>query len=187
MIKDVEALISEARDVLNKAEENHMRVIADIACLCKRALQKGNKIIIFGNGGSASDSQHIVCEFVGRFKTERRAYPAVCLASNVSSLTAIANDFGYNEVFKRQIEALAEKGDIVWGITTSGNSPNVIEALKEARKKKITTVGFTGKDGGKIKEYADYCLIAPSFNTPRIQEFHILAGHIICELAENNI
>ncbi|MBI2851735.1 MAG: D-sedoheptulose 7-phosphate isomerase [Chloroflexi bacterium] len=149
--------------------------------------RSGGKVIIFGNGGSAADAQHIAGELVGRFKLERRAFPAIALNSNTSIITALANDYGYETVFSRQIEALASEKDVVVGISTSGNSPNVINALKAARNKGATTIGLTGGDGGRMVEVCDLCLIVPSQSTPRIQEAHITIGHIICELVEREL
>lgn len=148
------------------------------------ALRGGGKVIIFGNGGSAADAQHIAAELVGRFKLERQALPAICLNTNTSILTALGNDYGYDSVFRRQIEALANEKDIVIGISTSGNSPNVNEAIKTAKKLGAKTIGLTGGSGGQLAKLADTALVVPSDNTPRVQEFHITIGHIICELVE---
>lgn len=150
------------------------------------SLKKGGKLIIFGNGGSASDAQHIAAELVGRFKKDRLALPAIALTVNTSIITALANDFGYDTVFARQIEALAKKPDIVLGISTSGKARNVCMGLKQAKKMGISTIALTGCDGGEIKNNADFSLIIPSNVTARIQECHILVGHIICELIEES-
>ncbi|MEK6967034.1 MAG: D-sedoheptulose 7-phosphate isomerase [Nanoarchaeota archaeon] len=145
------------------------------------------KILIFGNGGSAADAQHFAAELVGRYKMERQGLPAIALTTDTSAITAIANDYGYDEIFSRQVEALANSGDLVVGITTSGNSPNVILALEKAKKIGCKTVGFGGKDGGKLKDIADMTIIVPSSNTPRIQETHITIIHIVCELLEKEM
>jgi D-sedoheptulose 7-phosphate isomerase len=147
----------------------------------------GGKLILLGNGGSAADAQHIACELVGRFLLERRALEAVALSTDTSILTCLGNDYGYDRIFERQIEACAKPGDVVVGISTSGNSPNVIRAVKRAKKAGCTTIGMTGRGGGKLKGMVDVLLNVPSEETPRIQESHILMGHIICELVERGI
>jgi len=149
-----------------------------------KSLANGGKVIIFGNGGSAADSQHFAAELVGRFKKERAPLAAIALTVNTSALTAIANDYGYDVVFARQIEAIGKKGDIAIGLSTSGNSKNVIEALRKARKLGMATVGLLGWDGGKIKDECDIAMIVPSTDTPRIQEAHITIIHILCELID---
>jgi D-sedoheptulose 7-phosphate isomerase len=148
---------------------------------------KGNKVLLFGNGGSAADAQHIAAEFVGRFAFERRALPALALSVNTSCVTAIGNDYGFDLVFSRQIEALGREGDVAIGISTSGNSQNVLQGLSAARKLGLSTVALTGCNGGKLKSAVDHCICAPSNETPRIQECHLLIGHIICELVERTI
>ena len=154
-----------------------------IEAICS-ALKSGRKVLLMGNGGSAADAQHIAGELVGRFKKERKAIPAISLSTDTSILTAIGNDYGFEKVFERQIEALGEKGDVVIGISTSGNSPNVVKALETANKMKLVTIGLTGKDGGAIAGMVDYCLNVSSNSTPRIQEVHITAGHVICEMVD---
>lgn len=149
-----------------------------------KALQKGNKVVLFGNGGSAADAQHIACELAGKFKKERRGLPAIALTTNTSALTAIANDYSYDDVFSRQVEGIVGKGDIAVGISTSGNSVNVIKGIKAAREKGALTVGLTGATGGKLGKIVDICIKVPSNDTPRIQEMHITIGHIICQLVE---
>ena len=150
-------------------------------------LKSGKKVLLMGNGGSAADAQHIAGELVGRFKKERKAIPAISLSTDTSILTAIGNDYGFEKVFERQIEALGNKGDVVIGISTSGNSENVYRAMKLAKKMGLTTIGLLGNDGGKIKNLSDIALVVPSKNTPRIQETHITIGHIICEGVERII
>jgi D-sedoheptulose 7-phosphate isomerase len=147
-------------------------------------LKSGGKLLIMGNGGSASDAQHIAAELVGRCLKDRKGLPAIALTTDTSILTAVGNDYGYDEVFRRQVEALGAPGDLVWGISTSGNSENVYRALKFARSGKIRTAALLGRGGGKIRDVADFCVIVPSNDTPRIQEAHITIGHIICEEAE---
>ncbi|MFA5161432.1 MAG: SIS domain-containing protein [Elusimicrobiales bacterium] len=162
-------------------------IAGDIEALAAKtadALENGKKILLMGNGGSASDAQHIAAEFVGRYKTRRGGLPAYSLCDNCCTLTAVGNDFSFEDVFARQIEALACEGDIVVAITTSGNSGNIIKAMKAARQKGCFVALLSGGDGGLAKAHADAAILAPSKNTPRIQECHILIGHIICEIAE---
>lgn len=161
--------------------------IIEITNLIIACLKKNGKVILFGNGGSASDSQHIAAEFVGRFKKNRHALPAVALTTNTSVLTALANDYGYDIVFAKQLEALAQKNDIVIGISTSGKAKNVISGVKQAKKMGLKTVALSGGDGGELVKLADISLIVPSSITPRIQEAHITIGHIICELVEEAV
>ena len=151
------------------------------------AYKEKKKVVLFGNGGSAADAQHLAGELVGKFYLERKALAAIALTTNTSELTAIANDYSFNRVFARQVEALANPGDIVIGITTSGNSLNVIEGIKEAKLRGAVTIGFTGASGGKLKENLDYLLAVPSEDTPHIQESHITVGHIICYLVEKEL
>jgi len=161
--------------------------IARISALLVDAIDKGCKVLLFGNGGSAADAQHIAAEFVGRFAFNRPALPALALSVNTSCVTAIGNDYGFDLVFSRQIEALGRAGDVAIGISTSGNSSNVRHGLSAARQIGLTTVALTGCTGGKVKNEVDYCICAPSNDTPRIQECHILIGHIISELVEETI
>ncbi len=145
------------------------------------------KVILFGNGGSAADAQHIAAEFVGKFYLERKSLPALAFHTNTSVVTATANDYGYSKIFERQVESLVNKGDVVIGLSTSGNSPNVIKGIEKAKEFGAVTIGFTGENSSKIEEVADICLKIPSSDTPRIQEGHIIVGHIICYLVENEI
>ncbi|MDB2670811.1 D-sedoheptulose 7-phosphate isomerase [Candidatus Pseudothioglobus singularis] len=154
------------------------------AQICIDCLKNGGKILLFGNGGSAADAQHIAAELVGRFKAERKSLPAIALTTDTSVLTAIGNDFGYAHVFDRQVEALANKGDIAIGISTSGNSINVINALKVASKLNCNTIGFSGQRGGEMNKICNINLAVPSEDTARIQEMHILIGHTICHLID---
>lgn len=159
--------------------------IKEISDLLIDTLKRGGKVMIFGNGGSASDSQHIAAELVGRFKKDRNGLPAIALTTNTSILTAIANDYGYEIVFAKQIEALAAKNDIAIGISTSGKAKNVANGIKQAKKMGLKTVALTGADGGELVKLADVSLIVPSSVTARIQEAHITIGHIICEMVED--
>ncbi len=164
--------------------EGERAVITRMAGEWAKALGGSGKVLLFGNGGSAADSQHIAAELMGRFARERRALPAIALTVNTSNLTAISNDYSYEEVFARQIEALGRPGDVAVGISTSGNSPNVVKALERAKAAGLVTQALTGQRGGKCAEVADLALRAPSNDTPRIQELHITVGHIVCDLVE---
>src|SRR5579864_2290897 len=159
----------------------HTEICAEVAERIIRAFRRGNKVLLFGNGGSAADAQHIAAEFVGRFYLDRPALPAQALTVNTSSLTAIGNDYAYDQIFSRQIEAFGQAGDVAIGISTSGNSRNVIEALRAAKRKDLIAIGMTGESGGQLKAEVDHCICVPSGDTPRIQEAHILIGHILCE------
>ena len=152
-----------------------------------KAYKHKKKILLFGNGGSAADAQHIAAEFVGKFYKNRDSLPALAFHTNTSVVTATANDFGYDLIFERQVSSFAEKGDIAIGISTSGNSANVVKGLIKAKEKGAITVGLTGQNKNKIEEITDYCLKMPSTDTPRIQEGHITVGHIICYLVENEL
>lgn len=186
MKKQIEAIFKESICVkANTLADNGAQIEAAIKVFTK-ALQKGNKILFFGNGGSAADSQHIAAELIGRFKKERRALPAIALTTDTSILTALGNDYGYDAVFARQIEALGKKGDVAVGISTSGNSKNVIEAVKKAKAMGLATVSLTGCGGGSLAKLTDIKLIVPSSDTARIQESHICIAHTICELVENH-
>lgn len=168
------------------ANQELIELIQGAALACIRALETGGKLILFGNGGSAADAQHLSAELIGRYLRERRALAAMALTTNTSSLTAIGNDYSYEEVFSRQMEAIGNKGDVAIGISTSGNSQNVIRALLVAKKKALVTVGMTGSSGGEMRDKTDYCLCIPSEHTPRIQEAHIAVGHILCEIIEEH-
>jgi len=161
--------------------------ILDISEIVIDCLKKGGKIIIFGNGGSASDSQHIAAELVGRFKKDRPGLAAIALTTNTSILTAVANDYGYDIIFAKQVEALGAKNDVVIGISTSGKARNVACGIKQAKKMGLKTIALTGGDGGELAKLADVALIVPSCVTARIQEAHITIGHIICEIAEESL
>ena len=169
------------------ALEVQVDLIEQIGSVLISALSSNKRVFICGNGGSAADAQHIAAELVGRFKKERRGLPAIALTTDTSILTAVANDYGYEQVFARQIEALASAGDVLIGISTSGNSPNVVEAVKAARSIGVTTIGLTGGSGGTLKALCDETLIVPSDITARIQEAHILVGHILCEMIDERL
>jgi len=166
-------------------DDNFQDLVVRVALQIVKSLRSGGKVIFLGNGGSAADAQHLAAEFTGRFLGERPALAAVALSVNTSSLTAIGNDYGFDFVFARQLEALGKEGDVAVGISTSGNSPNVIRALDIAKSKSIYSVALTGRTGGKMKSVADCMISIPSDETPRIQECHILTGHLICEIVEH--
>ena len=171
-----------------KTAQATLEYIADpleiAANFCIDSLQNGGKILIFGNGGSAADAQHIAAEMVGRYKVERKGLAAIALTTDTSALTSIGNDYGYNHVFDRQVEALANKGDVVIGISTGGSSSNVISALKLAKDIECKTIGFSGRDGGEMNALCDVNLVIPAEDTPRIQEMHIVIGHTNCHLID---
>ena len=168
-------------------EPGMLATLTRAAALIADSLRGGGKVLAFGNGGSAADATHIAAELVGRFLAERRALPALSLSDNASAVTAIANDYGYDRVFARQVEALGAAGDVAIGISTSGRSANVLAGLEAARGRGLSTIGLTGADGGPLRSAADVCIEAPSSETPRIQEAHILIAHILCELAERDV
>ena len=171
-----------------KASQNTLESIVDqietASKICINSLKNGGKILIMGNGGSAADAQHIAAELVGRYKTERKGLPAIALTTDTSTITSIANDYGFLHVFERQVEALAHKDDVIIGISTGGTSPNVVNALTAANKLDCKTIGLSGKDGGDFNALCDINLVVNSNDTPRIQEMHILIGHTICHLIE---
>ena len=176
--------VQESLDVKMALVRENTRTIAQIAALILKRLKSGNKLLLFGNGGSAADAQHIAAELIGRYHTDRKALPAVALTTDTSVLTAVGNDYGFQEVFARQISALGCPGDVALAISTSGNSPNVLKGVVAARRAGMHTVGLTGRTGGKIKALVDYCLCVPSSTTARIQEAHIMMGHIVSYLVE---
>lgn len=162
----------------------YAKEVSDVVDVILEALKNDKKVLIAGNGGSAADAQHFAGEFVGRFLKERAGLPAVALTTDSSVLTCIGNDYGYNTVFSRQINALGNRGDVFIGISTSGNSENIIEAFHECKEKGITTVALLGKDGGKLKDMADHVMLVPFAETPRVQEIHTMTVHMICEMVE---
>ena len=162
-------------------------LISEISKEIIKAYQNRKKVILFGNGGSAADAQHIAAEFVGKFYKDRESLPALAFHTNTSVVTATANDFGYEFIFERQVSSFVEDGDVVIGLSTSGNSPNVIKGLQKAKEKGAITVGFTGAKQNKIEDLVNYCVKIPSNDTPRIQEGHITVGHIICYLVEKEL
>ena len=161
--------------------------MVEVARLIAAAFRDGHKVLLFGNGGSATDAAHIAAEFVGRYKRERRALPALALATDIAAITCIANDYGFDELFARQIHAHGQKGDIAIAISTSGNSPNVLKGVAAARERGLITVGWTGGSGGRLAALVQYPFVVPSPVTARIQESHITLGHVLCELAEEQL
>lgn len=178
----IQASIDTKKQILQ--DETLLNTVEQVANLITAAFKKGNRIYFCGNGGSAADAQHLAAEFSGRFYTDRKALPAEALHCNTSYLTAVANDYGYDVVFSRMIDGIGEAGDVVIGLSTSGNSINIIKAFEVAKTKGITTIAFTGASGGKMKGLCDHLINVPSGDTPRIQESHITLGHIICQLVE---
>ena len=179
--------IKDSIHVKEQLAKNSLRVVMQIADEILRAYQKGNKVVWFGNGGSAADAQHLSAELMGKFYLNRKALESIALTTNTSALTAIANDYDFSEIFARQIEALVKPGDVAIGISTSGNSPNVIRGIEQAKKQGAVTVALTGATGGKLKTSADYLVAVPSTDVARIQESHIMIGHIICYLVEKEL
>lgn len=168
-------------------DEELLNKIVEVCKLCVELYRGKNKTILAGNGGSAADAQHIAAELVGRYGFDRPSIPSLALTTDTSNLTAIGNDYGYDKVFSRQLEGMGQEGDIFIGISTSGNSKNIINAFEVAKQKGIKTVALVGRDGGKMAKMADIALVVPSDSTPRIQESHILIGHIICDIIEKEI
>ena len=162
----------------------NLEVIVSVVEAITAALKAGNKILLFGNGGSAADAQHLAAEFVNRFIIERPPLPAIALSTDTSIITSIGNDYDFSEIFSKQIRAIGQAGDVAWGISTSGSSPNIIKAIEVAKKIGMVTIGLTGKDGGQIAKMVDYSLNVSSNSTPRIQEVHITVGHVICEMID---
>jgi D-sedoheptulose 7-phosphate isomerase len=179
-------IISESISVKNKtlADEQLISTVEKVTQAILHALQNSNRVYFCGNGGSAADAQHLAAEFSGRFYTDRDALPAEALHCNTSYLTAVANDYSFDVIYSRLIKGIGNKGDVLVGLSTSGNSKNILNAFEIAKQKGIITVGFTGETGGKMKTVSDYLINVPSTDTPRIQESHILIGHIVCQLVE---
>lgn len=182
----IQSRISESIETKQKllSNEKLLQTIEDVSRVIITAFTNGNKILFCGNGGSAADAQHLAAEFSGRFYLNRKALPAEALHVNTSYLTAVANDYGYDVVYARLVEGIGVKGDVLIGLSTSGNSINILKAFEAAKANGMITVAFTGESGGKMKEISDYLINVPSSVTPRIQEAHILVGHVICEIAE---
>jgi D-sedoheptulose 7-phosphate isomerase len=181
----IQASIDVKREVLKN--EALLSTIEKVVDVIVNAFQKGNRVYFCGNGGSAADAQHLAAEFSGRFYTDRKALPAEALHCNTSYLTAVANDYSYELVYSRMIDGIGQQGDVLAGLSTSGNSKNILNAFEKAKGKGMVTVGFTGGSGGAMKSCSDYLINIPSSDTPRIQESHIMVGHIICQLVEEKM
>jgi D-sedoheptulose 7-phosphate isomerase len=184
----IREIIESSIDVKKQVLENEslLKRISDVADMITIAFKLGKHVYFCGNGGSAADAQHLAAEFSGRFYTDRKALPAEALHCNTSYLTAVANDYSFDVIYSRLIDGIGQDGDILIGLSTSGNSANILKAFETARSKKIVTIGFTGSTGGKMKALSDHLINIPSDDTPRIQESHIMVGHIICELVEKS-
>lgn len=184
MLNMIQNEIRAHQETVEKTREQLQNHIFTACIIAREVLKNGHKILLCGNGGSAADAQHIAAEFSGRYKKERRGLPAIALTTDTSVLTSIGNDYGFDRVFDRQVEALAQEGDLLIGISTSGQSKNVVRALSLAKNLGCKTIGLSGRDGGVMSEFCDVNIIVPSEDTPRIQEMHILIGHIICEACD---
>jgi D-sedoheptulose 7-phosphate isomerase len=185
-IKDIMDASIKVKQVL-LADDKIVGTITECVTVIVDAFNAGNKVLFCGNGGSAADAQHLAAEFSGRFYIDRDALPAEALHCNTSYLTAVGNDYSYDVIFSRLVQGVGKKGDVLIGLSTSGNSANIVNAFEMAKKKEMITIGFTGFTGGRMKELSDFLLNVPSTDTPRIQESHILVGHIICQLVEEKI
>ncbi|MDO9464960.1 MAG: D-sedoheptulose 7-phosphate isomerase [bacterium] len=187
MDKHIVEILEESIAVKQDIIANQIDVIVKMVNSIADVLSGGGKLLVFGNGGSAADAQHIAGELVGRFELERSALPAIALTTDSSVITSISNDYSFNEIFSRQIEALGTQKDMALGISTSGSSENVLAGIRKAKNMKLATIGFSGKEGGTLAKITDLCFIAPSSSTPRIQEAHITVIHIICKLVEERL
>ncbi len=185
ILSEISESISVKQHIL--ADASLVATVRQVADVCISAFRQGNRVLLAGNGGSAADAQHIAAEFVSRYAFDRPGLPSIAFTTDTSMLTAIGNDYGYDEIFRRQLEANGKQGDVFFGISTSGNSPNVLSALQRAPELGIVTVGLTGQGGVKMKACCDYCIQVPSTSTPRIQESHIMVGHIVCGIVETTL
>ena len=185
MMEMIHKEINAHKEVVEKTLEHLQSHIYTACIIATETLKNGNKILLFGNGGSAADAQHIAAELSGRYKSERRGLSGIALTTDTSVLTAVGNDFGFDKIYERQVEALARPGDLLIGISTSGHSKNVIRALSLGRNMGCKTIGLSGRDGGMMGEFCDVNLVVPSEDTPRIQEMHIMIGHIICQAIDD--
>jgi D-sedoheptulose 7-phosphate isomerase len=185
-MEKIKTIIADSINVKNQllADDRILQAVNDCIYLLVAAFKKGNKVLFCGNGGSASDAQHLAAEFSGRFYIDRDALPAEALHCNTSYITAVGNDYGFDVIYSRMIKGIGNKGDVLIGLSTSGNSKNIINAFKAAKENGMITIGFTGASGGKLKDVSDHLINVPSSDTPRIQESHIMLGHIICQLVE---
>src|ERR1700712_5373946 len=185
-MEKIKTIIAASINVKNKilADDKLLQIVKDCVSIIVTAFEKGNKVLFCGNGGSAADAQHLAAEFSGRFYTDRDALPAEALHCNTSYITAVGNDYGYDVIYSRMIKGIGNIGDVLVGLSTSGNSKNIINAFEIAKEKEMITIAFTGESGGKLKKLSDHLINVPSDDTPRIQESHITLGHIICQLTE---
>ena len=183
--EQIQASIDTKKNILK--DEALMQTIAQVGRECVDLYKNGKKTLLAGNGGSAADAQHIAAELVGRYGFDRPSIPSIALTTDTSNLTAIGNDYGYDKVFSRQMEGMGSQGDLFIGISTSGNSVNIVNAITAAKEKEVKTVALVGRDGGEMARIADYAIIVPSNDTPRIQESHILIGHMICDIIEKEL
>jgi D-sedoheptulose 7-phosphate isomerase len=181
----IQKRFKESAEVRNRFLKENLSRLLDVIKLISHCFEAGNKLFFFGNGGSAADAQHLAAEFVNRYIMDRPPLPAIALTTDTSILTSISNDFSFSEVFAKQLKALGKEGDVAVGISTSGTSPNIIKAFEVAKEMGMKTIALTGNDGGSLVKIADVSLVVPSSSTPRIQEVHILIGHILCELVEH--
>ena len=184
MRESIKKTFKESIAVKQKFVDENVDTIIEVSKLIAETLNRGNKLLLFGNGGSACDASHIAAEFVNRFKKDRPAFPALALNTDMAVITSIANDYDYANIFVRQLKAFAQDGDVVIAISTSGNSPNVLKAVDEAKKKKLKTVALTGGKGDRLASKCDYVFAVQSDNTPRVQETHITLGHVLCQMVE---
>ncbi|MDI6764076.1 MAG: D-sedoheptulose 7-phosphate isomerase [Thermodesulfobacteriota bacterium] len=181
----IQKRFKESAEVKNRFLKENLSRLLDVIKLISHCFEAGNKLFFFGNGGSAADAQHLAAEFVNRYIMDRPPLPAIALTTDTSILTSVSNDFSFSEVFAKQLKALGKEGDVAVGISTSGTSPNIIKAFEVAKEMGMKTIALTGNDGGSLVKIADVSLIVPSSSTPRIQEVHILIGHVLCELVEH--
>jgi D-sedoheptulose 7-phosphate isomerase len=181
----IQKRFKESTEIKNRFLKENLSRLLDVIKMISHCFEAGNKLFFFGNGGSAADAQHLAAEFVNRYIMDRPPLPAIALTTDTSILTSVSNDFSFSEVFAKQLKALGREGDVAVGISTSGTSPNIIKAFEVAKEMGMKTIALTGNDGGALTKIADFSLIVPSASTPRIQEVHILIGHILCELVEH--
>jgi D-sedoheptulose 7-phosphate isomerase len=186
-VNDIQRWLTDSSKIIGELAETQSELITQAARRIAKALAEGHRLYLMGNGGSAADAQHIAGELINRFLLDRGPLPAIALTTDTSVLTSVANDYGFPEIFSKQIAALVREGDVAWGLSTSGNSPNVVSALRLAREMGAVTVGLSGRDGGAMKQYCDYCICVPSTLTPFIQEAHSVIAHSICDLIERTI
>lgn len=183
----IQKRFKESTEIKNRFLKENLSRLLEVVKLISHCFEMGNKLFFFGNGGSAADAQHLAAEYVNRYIMDRPPLPAIALTTDTSILTSISNDFSFNEVFAKQLKALGNEGDVAIGISTSGTSPNIVKAFEVAKEMGMKTIALTGNDGGSMAKVADFSLIVPSSSTPRIQEVHILIGHILCELVEHHL